>query len=199
MRGRPPHAWQLSIDSPALLSENLDSPYKLETQVRRPGFALLLLCFIAVSMLATMTAAAQSVAGASCDAFKNAQGAQQAEFVAYIQGYANASSPDPRYTQSESALADDVKKVHDWCGKNGKRSFNEGVAAVLGSASSGGGSAPVPAAQTAEPTSCKVGPTQYCGGCSVTCNAPKQAHCNMGTDSPFGKPECEFQGRCWCK
>lgn len=57
--------------------------------------------------------------------------------MAYIQGYANASSPDPRYTQSDGALADDSKKIRDWCNKNGKRTFNEAVAAILGSASSG--------------------------------------------------------------
>ncbi len=144
-------------------------------------------------------AMAQSVASLSCDNFKNASGAQQQPFVAYIQGWANASSPDPRFTQSDAALADDVKKVHNWCGKNGKRSFNEAVAAVLGSASSSGGGAAAQAAAAQEPTSCKAGPSQYCGGCSITCNGGKQATCKQGTDNPFGKSECEFQARCWCK
>ncbi len=163
--------------------------------MRRTLFALTL-GLLAVATVVT-AANAQSVASASCDSFKNASGAEQAMFMAYIQGYANASSPDPRYTQSDAALADDSKKIREWCSKNGKRSFNEAVAAVLGSASSSGGGAA--AAQAQEPTACKAGPSQYCGGCSITCNGGKQAMCKQGTDSPFGKPECEFQARCWCK
>ncbi|MGB8768212.1 MAG: HdeA/HdeB family chaperone [Candidatus Korobacteraceae bacterium] len=165
--------------------------------MKRQNFAMIL-CLSAVAAILATSAMAQSVASLTCDNFKSANGPQKELFTAYIQGYANASSPDPRYTQSDSALADDVKKVHDWCGKNGKRSFNEAVAAVLGSASSSGGGTSAQAAAQ-EPTACKAGPSQYCGGCSITCNGGKQATCKQGTDSPFGKPECEFQARCWCK
>jgi HdeA/HdeB family len=83
-----------------------------------------------------MTAApatAQNIASASCASFKDADKdpAQQAVFLAYLQGYANASSPDPRYIQSDAALADDAKKIRDWCGKNPKSTYAEAVAAVL--------------------------------------------------------------------
>lgn len=182
--------WQSQVLRPS-------RPHLTETQLKRQNFAMIL-CLSAVAAILATSAMAQSVASLTCDNFKSANGPQKELFTAYIQGYANASSPDPRYTQSDSALADDVKKVHDWCGKNGKRSFNEAVAAVLGSASSSGGGTSAQAAAQ-EPTACKAGPSQYCGGCSITCNGGKQATCKQGTDSPFGKPECEFQARCWCK
>jgi hypothetical protein len=149
-------------------------------------------------------ARAQSVAAASCATYKDASdGAQQALYMAYLQGYANASSPDPRYTQSDAALADDAKKIRDWCGKNSKRTYGEAVSAILGSASS---SAAPAAAQAPpppqEPTSCKVTATRGCPGCAVTCNGGKQATCRQGQDSGIkddqGNPECAMQPWCYC-
>jgi hypothetical protein len=149
------------------------------------------------------TAVAQSVASSSCDAFKSASSDpnQKTLYMAYIQGYANATSPDPRFTQSDAVLADDAKKIVDWCSKNGKSTFNEAVAAVLGSASGSAAAATsaAAAASAQEPTSCKAGPTQYCGGCSITCNGGKQATCQQGTDNAFGEAKCTFQPHCFCK
>ena len=156
------------------------------------------------------TAVAQSsVASTSCSDFRNTTDpAKQAQYSAYLQAYSNASSPDPRYVKSDAALADDAKKISDWCGKNGKRTYGEAVAAILGSASSGAG-APAPAAAAApaapppEPTSCKVGATKGCAGCSITCTGGAQAECREPADSPLtgsdGKPECMHSAWCYCK
>lgn len=162
-------------------------------------------------MAATVsTASAQSsVASSTCaDYRKTTDPAQQAQYSTYLQAYSNASSPDPRYVKSDAALAEDARKISDWCGKNGKRTYGEAVAAVLGSASSGG--APPVAAQAApapqqsqEPTSCKVGATKGCAGCSITCTGGKQAECREPADSPptgsDGKPECMHSAWCYCK
>jgi hypothetical protein len=52
--------------------------------------------------------------------------------------------------------------------------------------------------QAQTPNSCKVGGTQYCGGCSIACNEGEKASCMVGTDS-FNGPKC-FQGPvCRCK
>lgn len=159
---------------------------------------LTIVLFLAALVAMGPAALAQSIGSASCESYKNAKDlAQQAPYLAYLQGYANASSPDPRYTQSEAALNDDAKKVRDWCDKNSKRTYAEAVAGVLGSASANCGS---PAAQASlEPTACKAGPSQYCGGCSITCNGGKQATCKQGTDNAFGNPTCTFEAKCYCK
>jgi hypothetical protein len=156
------------------------------------------------------TAMAQSsIASSSCSDYRNTSDpAKQAQYSAYLQAYSNASSPDPRYVKSDAALAEDAKKISDWCGKNGKRTYGEAVAAILGSASSGAG-APAPAAAAApaapppEPTSCKVGATKGCAGCSITCTGGAQAECREPADSPLtgsdGKPECMHSAWCYCK
>lgn len=150
--------------------------------------AMLDLC----AMLALLTTtSAQSVAASSCATFKDVQKnpAQVAPYLAYLEGYANATSPDPRFTQSQSALADDAKQVLNWCKKNSKSTYASAVAAVLNS--------PVTSAN-ADPTSCRVGPTTYCAGCSVTCSGGKQATCELGRDSDVNK-WCLSQARCVCK
>ena len=151
--------------------------------------------------------AQSSIASSSCSDYRNATDPnQQAQYSAYLQAYSNASSPDPRYVKSDAALAEDAKKIRDWCGKNGKRTYGEAVAAVLGSASSSAvapAAAAAPAAPPAEPTSCKVGATKGCAGCSITCTGGKQAECREPADSPLmgsdGKPECIHSAWCYCK
>ena len=148
------------------------------------------------------TARAQSVAVASCANYKDASdGAQQALYMAYLQGYANARSPDPRYNQSDAALADDAKKIRDWCGKNSKRTYGEAVSAILGSASSS--AAPAAAQAPPPPTYCKVSATRGCPGCFVTCAGGRQAVCREPSDSPLkddqGNPECIVHAWCYCK
>jgi hypothetical protein len=149
-------------------------------------------------LLIASSAHAQSIAVSTCASFRDASKnpAQEASYLAYLQGYANASSPDPRFTQTDAALADDAKKVLDWCSKNSKSTFAQAVASALGPSCSAV-AAPGPAA-SAEPTSCRVGPTNYCVGCSVTCNAPKQAKCSPGTDSHITNG-CNAQSTCVCK
>ncbi len=131
--------------------------------------------------------------------------AKQAQFATYLQGYSNATSPDPRYVKSPAALAEDAKKVSDWCGKNGTRTYGEAVATIVGPASSGAGAPAAAAAPAApppppEPTSCKVGATKGCAGCSVTCTGGAQAQCNEPRDSGIkddqGNPECAMPA--WC-
>ncbi len=155
-----------------------------------------------------MAMAQSSVASSSCSDYRKATDPnQKAQYSAYLQAYSNASSPDPRYVKSDAALAEDAKKISDWCGKNGKRTYAEAVAAVLGSASSGGAAASAApaavAAAPAEPTSCKVGATKGCAGCSITCNGGAQAECREPADSPLtgsdGKPECMHSAWCYCK
>lgn len=47
------------------------------------------------------------------------------------------------------------------------------------------------------PSSCSVGDSGNCGGCSITCSAKgQQATCQAGTDS--GNQQCTFQSRCYC-
>src|SRR5664279_2340787 len=107
-------------------------------------------CYLLVSFICTAAAfvpaatAQSSVGSSSCSDYRNATAPnQQALYAAYLQAYANAHSPDPRYTMSDAALADDAKKVRGWCGKNSKRTYGEAVSAILGSASAGAAAAPV--------------------------------------------------------
>lgn len=103
--------------------------------MRRVSWVIVLsLC--AVASLVQAAAAQSSVASTSCSDYRKATDPnQQALYAAYLQAYANAHSPDPRFTLSDAALADDAKKVRDWCGKNGKRTYGDAVAAVVASAS----------------------------------------------------------------
>jgi hypothetical protein len=160
--------------------------------------------FCAVTAFVPGATAQSSVASSSCSDFRNATDpAQLAQYSAYLEAYANAHSPDPRFTTSATALADDAKKVRDWCGKNKKRTYGEAVSAIVGSASSGAASAAAQAAPPAEPTSCKVGATKGCPGCSITCTGGKQAECRPPSDSGIkddqGNPECAMHAWCYCK
>jgi len=80
---------------------------------------------IALGVIAgtVQTATAQSsVASSSCSDYRNTTDpAKQAQYSTYLQAYSNATSPDPRYVKSAVALAEDAKKISDWCGKNGNR------------------------------------------------------------------------------
>ena len=156
------------------------------------------------------TAIAQSsVASTSCtDYRKTTDPAKQAQFSAYLQAYSDASSPDPRYVKSAAALAEDARKISDWCGKNGASTYGQAVAAIVGPAAGGAGAPaaaapPAPAAPPPEPTSCKVGATKGCAGCSITCTGGAQAQCNAPTDSGIknddGTPECAIHAWCFCK
>ena len=76
--------------------------------------------------LVPAAAAQSSIASSSCSDYRNSTDPnQQAQYSAYLQAYANASSPDPRYVKSDAALAEDAKKIRDWCSKNGKRTYGE--------------------------------------------------------------------------
>jgi len=145
---------------------------------------------------------AQSTVGMdTCTTFREATNpAQQALYMAYLQGYADANSPDPRYPPTDAQLADSAAKIRDWCGRNTKSSFSEAVYAVLGSyARHAMATAAQNPPQALDPTSCRVGPTSYCAGCSVSCPGGKQATCKPGTDDPFGKSSCTFQSKCDCR
>ena len=169
---------------------------------------LLTLPLLAATVGLVSTAAAQSsVASSSCSTYRGASDpAQQALYLAYLQGFANATSPDPRYTQSDAALADDAKKVRDWCGKNSKSSYADAVYAVLGSvaahAAQQAASQAIPQ-QPPQPTYCKAGATVACAGCSISCNGGQQATCIQGWDSGIkdeqGNPECAKPAWCFCK
>ena len=162
------------------------------------GFAL----FLVVAVWSPISAAwAQSTVGMdTCTTFRAATDpGQKALYLAYLQGYADANSPDPRYPPTDAQLADSVKKIRDWCGRNTKSSYSEAVYAVLGSYVRHVLSAPQAPPQSLDPTSCRVGPTNYCAGCSVSCPGGKQATCHAGTDNPFGKSSCTFQSKCSCK
>jgi len=146
-----------------------------------------------------LQALAQSSVGTlSCSSFRDANNNpnQQALFMAYLEGYSNASSPDPRYTKSQAALEDDAKKIHDWCGKNAKSTYAEAVATTLGSAVRS--AAPPTATVASDPTFCKVGPTNNCAGCSISCPGGKQAVCKEGTDN-LDHDRCVFKAQCSCK
>ena len=158
---------------------------------------------ICVTAGTASTAIAQSsVASTSCSDYRNTTDpAKQAQYFTYLQAYSDATSPDPRYVKSDAALAEDAKKISDWCGKNGKRTYGEAVAAILGAPAAA--AAPAPAAPPPEPTSCKVGATKGCGGCSITCTGGAQAVCNAPRDSGIkddqGNPECAVPAWCFCK
>ena len=94
--------------------------------------------------------AQSSIASSSCSDYRNATDPnQQAQYSAYLQAYSNASSPDPRYVKSDAALAEDAKKIRDWCGKNGKRTYGDAVAAVVVSASAAAAAPATPPAAAA--------------------------------------------------
>ena len=101
--------------------------------MRRSYFLIGLIC--AAAALVPVVTAQSSVGSTSCSDYrKTTDSSQQALYAAYLQAYADAHSPDPRFTLSDAALADDAKRVRDWCGKNGKRTYGDAVAAVVVSA-----------------------------------------------------------------
>jgi hypothetical protein len=147
------------------------------------------------------TASAQSTVGMdTCTTFREATNpAQQALYMAYLQGYADANSPDPRYPPTDAQLADSTSKIRDWCGRNTKSSYAEAVYAVIGSYVRNAVATTQNPPPALDPTACRVGPTNYCAGCSITCPGGKQATCKPGTDNAFGGASCTFQSKCDCK
>jgi hypothetical protein len=121
--------------------------------MRRRYFLIGLICAAATFVAGAI--AQSSVGSASCSDYRKVTDpSQQALYAAYLQAYANAHSSDPRYTLSDAAFADDAKKVRDWCGKNGKRTYGEAVSTVLASASAvaAAPAGPPPAATNYETT-----------------------------------------------
>ena len=119
------------------------------------GYSRLGVVICAAAAFVPGAAAQSSIGSASCSDYRKATDpSQQALYVAYLQAYANAHSPDPRFTLSDAALADDAKKVRDWCGKNAKRTYGEAVSAVVTSASASAAApaAPKPATANYETT-----------------------------------------------
>jgi hypothetical protein len=166
----------------------------------------LLVLFVAILATAAAagplsTASAQSTVGMdTCTTFRDATDpAQQALYMAYLQGYADANSPDPRYPPTAAQLQDSVARIRDWCGRNTRSSYSEAVYAVLGSYVRHALAAPQMPPQPLDPTSCRVGPTNYCAGCSISCPGGRQATCKAGTDNAFGGTSCTFQSTCSCK
>jgi hypothetical protein len=174
------------------------------------------IALFAVLIGPALTAAAQSpVATDACTTYLDATNpAQQAVYAAYLQGFANATSPDPRYPPTDATVAEAARKIHEWCGRNGKSSFGDAVYAVLGAAirshqAAIAASAAAAAAQAAPPpqvapqpmfpSSCRVAATNNCGGCSISCNGGKQAVCKPGRDDVFDRPKCDTQASCECQ
>ncbi len=79
--------------------------------MRRFPFLVLLLSMCAVAVTVVPAINAQSIGAANCASLKDAEKnpSQQVLSRAYLQGYANASSSDPRYTKGDAALADDAR------------------------------------------------------------------------------------------
>lgn len=138
------------------------------------------------------------ISNTSCASYRDSANtpAQQELFKAYIYGYANAASPDPRYAPSRGMVEDGIRRAQDWCDRNQKRTFAEAVATAFPLPPASG--MPQPFA-SAEPTSCRVGRTAAgCSGCSITCSGGKQAKCEPGIDHADGS-RCAFEGKCYCK
>lgn len=164
---------------------------------------------LALSVLSAAHGLAQSLVGTdTCTTYLDATApSQKSVYEAYLQGFARATNPDPRYPPTDATVAEAARKIHDWCGRNVKSSFGDAVYAVLGAAlRSNQSAASAPATMTCpapqqslDPTSCRVGPTANCSGCSISCPGGKQASCKPGTDNAFGGASCTFQSRCECK
>ena len=116
-------------------------------------------------------------------------------FQAYLSGYIDASNADPRYVLSPEAQAAEVRRVADWCVAHPRDRFLTAVGISLGQASGPSNTVIVP---VAAPTSCRVGPSNFCSGCATTCAAGSQATCKQGQDSADGKT-CAFDAQCGCK
>lgn len=139
---------------------------------------------------------AADVSNASCASYRDSakNPAQRDLFMAYVQGYASAASPDPRYAPRVGTIADGVKRVNDWCGDNKKRTFAEAVANAFPR-----NNATAQGAVSSEPTYCSVGRTRFgCSGCSITCPAGKQATCKAGVGNA-DQSGCMFRASCACR
>jgi hypothetical protein len=83
------------------------------------------------SAMAQMSPA--DISNASCASYRDSANtpAQQERFKAYIQGYANAASPDPRYAPSPGMIEDGTRRAQEWCEGSQKRTFAEAVATAF--------------------------------------------------------------------
>jgi hypothetical protein len=158
--------------------------------------ACLFAAFLGMAESATAQMAAADVSNASCASYRDSakNPAQRDLFMAYVQGYASAASPDPRYAPRVGAIADGVKRVDDWCKDNKQRAFGEAVAnafpRINGTAQG---------SVSSEPTYCSVGRTKFgCSGCSISCPPGKQATCKAGVGNA-DQSGCMFQASCACR
>ncbi len=158
--------------------------------------ACCLAALLGVAESAKAQMAAADVSNASCASYRDSAKvpAQRDLFMVYVQGYASAASPDPRYAPRVGAIVDGLKRLERWCGDNKKRTFGEAVANAFprnnGTAQS---------IASSDPTSCSVGRTKFgCAGCSITCPAGKQARCDAGAGNA-DQTWCMFQAACACK
>lgn len=134
---------RIAIRSPTVPASRLF----MGERMRRSYFVIGLV--LAAAAFIPAATAQSSVGSSSCSAYRSTTDPnQQALYAAYLQAYANAHSPDPRYTLSDAALADDAKKVRDWCGKNGKRTYGEAVSTIVSWAAPGAAPAAPPPAAT---------------------------------------------------
>ena len=78
-------------------------------------------------------ATAQTVASGTCANFRNAkEREQQAPYLASLQAYRNTGSRNSNHDKTDAVLAEDAKRVRDWCGKNLNSTYREALAAVFG-------------------------------------------------------------------
>ncbi|WP_114211433.1 hypothetical protein [Acidisarcina polymorpha] len=164
--------------------------------------AYCLLVFSGIESGAHAQSGVSPVAGANCSDYTGTKSdtAKQDVFFAYIAGYASATNPNAGVDLPAAALSDSARNVQEWCRQNPGRRFAEGVGVILGTSHVSQNSAPPPA--SSGPTSCRVGPTDGCSGCSVSCDGGKQATCKQGSD--FAKlsdrpAQCAWQAKCFCK
>jgi hypothetical protein len=168
----------------------------------------LLACCFTLLLGAATSARAQSavspIAGANCSDYTASKSdtAKQDAFFAYIAGYASATNPRAGADLPAAALNDSARNVQDWCRQNPGRRFSEGVGVILGTSHVSQAYAPPPPPPVGGPTSCRVGPTDGCSGCSVSCDGGKQATCKQGSDYSHmnGEPaRCAWEAKCICK
>lgn len=118
---------------------------------------------------------------ARCADFNGA--ADESPYVAYVEGFASARG-------SEGSSAAHLASVRQACASQPEVGFLSMVTAT----------APAPLAAVGPgqgPTSCTAPPTSTCNGCSVSCEAGKQAVCRSGRD--FGSVRCATRARCACE
>lgn len=150
---------------------------------------------IAFMMLA-FPGAAQNLTqpgSANCASFIRDQ--QSVAFQSYLQGYMDAATSSPGYQLTDDAKSALFRSVVDWCMSRPSDGFAVAVRASIRPQSATIIPAPIPVVQ---PTSCRVGSTNACTGCSISCAAGSQATCQQGTDSASGD-YCAFQSSCSCR